>query len=138
MLLSLSRPQPLYSKHGVLGTDAEVHLIALLLLAPESRGDSDARASVTRWLETVRSASVGYVDAAAWFFPTTVDGLLVEVKGVLHDALAPTGFETMHAVSPALYEVCPSVGLLTRAKLCNYTGKLKRGGLRGPGEYRTL
>ena len=99
---------------------------------------TSAGASVTPWLETVRSASADYVGASAWFFPTTVDGLLVEVKGVLHDALAPTGFETMHAVSPALYEVCPSVGLLTRAKLCNYTGKLKRGGLRGPGGYRTL
>ena len=73
---------------------------------------TSAGASVTPRLETVRSASADYVGASAWFFPTTVDGLLVEVKGVLHDALAPTGFETMHAVSPALYEFSPSVGML--------------------------
>ena len=71
-------------------------MIALLLLAPESRGDSDAGASVTRWLETVRSASVDYVDAAAWFFPTTDDGLLVEVKRVLAVAQRGAFGDSLH------------------------------------------
>ena len=98
---------------------------------------TSAGASVTPWLETVRSASADYVGASAWFFPTTVDGLLVEVKGVLLDALKPTGFETVQAVSRALFEECPSVGFLGKASLCRYTSKLKKGLLRGPGEYRT-
>ena len=42
-----------------------MHVLALILLARESRGDSAAGAAVTCWLETVRAVSSDY--GALWF-----------------------------------------------------------------------
>lgn len=122
------------NKHG---SEVEVHVIALLLLAPESRGDSAAGASVTRWLETVRAVSSGYAVGALWFQePGCAGGA---GASVVDSALQATGRETTQAVIKALSVLCPSAGRggCTSTTLLSYTSRLKSGELKGPGEYRT-